>query len=331
MQVHDDMTLQGALGGEAAAELGPSGAPSASNRDGQGGGLVTFDVFGWNVGGVKLDSLRDVILQATGKRLRVSDILLVQEFPRRKQGWSSEIVDGLTQTSYRAAKEWRGRGVIFNPAAWAILQKVSGPKGVWLKMKLLSAGISVWFGVFHFTPGCNLDEYGEDLVSFFAKKPKDSFPVVVQGDANAPFAWVQRGSSVEAGALNHKATLVLDEMSKGGFLPCSPPVQQHRLPTSRPRQEAREGHQIDIFATKRVHRGRVFIHCDSCHLPGSDHELVQGTFSLRRKSSWKPHATAPRVWTGGIQQITHVDQDVLQQLAKQCTKPKPGNSYRDPP
>ena len=315
---------------QVASDLGPHRAPSANARDGQGEGLVSFQVFGWNVGGVKLDGLKDIIFQVTGSKLLATDIFLVQEFPRRKQGWSSEIVDGLVQTSYRAPNEWRGRGVIFNSSSWAVLKKVPGPKGVWLKMKFLPANVSVWFGVFHFNPGCNLADYEDDLASFLNKKPKDSLPVVLQGDANAPLSWVQAGSRPDAIGLNHKATLLLDAWVRDGFHPCAPPEKQFRTPTSRPRQEAREGNQIDVFATKRVHRDRVCIHCDSCHLLGSDHELMQGTFSIRGKSSWKQHHSAPRIWKGGIDQITHVNQEVLQQLAKQCTKPKPGRSYRDP-
>ena len=41
------------------------------------------------------------------------------------------------------------------------------------------------------------------------------------------------------------------------------------------------------------------------------------------------NATGPRVWIGGVSQLQHVDQDVLEYLAKHHTKPRPGQAYKD--
>ena len=224
----------GDLASQAIGSRGSCGTASAPVQEDQGEGCLYFDVFGWNVGGSSLDCLCDVVAQHAGRPLRDSDVFAVQEFPRRKEGWTTDKIDGLTHTSYRANGEWRGQGVVFNDRIWAVTKRVPGAKGVWVRMKHLRHDVAVWFGVFHFAPGCNQAEYSSELQSFFRKKPRDGHPIVVQGDANAPLKWSEQGSEVHAVGQDCKAVLLLDCLEEHGLAPCAPdgicPVDRGRKP-----------------------------------------------------------------------------------------------------
>ena len=78
-------------------------------------------------------------------------------------------------------------------------------------------------------------------------------------------------------------------------------------------------------------RGTVRVHCDSCFVLGTDHEILEGTFFLRPRQKHMRHSTRPRIWVGGIDRITYLDQASLVDLARRHTRPKPGCAYRDPP
>ena len=66
-------------------------------------------------------------------------------------------------------------------------------------------------------------------------------------------------------------------------LTACPPIVGHRgLPTSRPRQADRQGHQIDLFASSRTLTNTVRIFRDSCFVSGTDHELLQGPLGFDR-------------------------------------------------
>ena len=125
-------------------------------------------------------------------------------------------------------------------------------------------------------------EYSSELEGFLLKKPKDSLPVIIQGDANAAVGWdTTEDHRVVAVGSCGKAVLLLNCLEEHRLLPAEP-VPQHRcLATSRPRQADRQGHQIDLFATQRVTTREIKILRDSCFVSGTDHELMQGKFRLR--------------------------------------------------
>ncbi|CAE7907718.1 unnamed protein product, partial [Symbiodinium microadriaticum] len=75
----------------------------------------------------------------------------------------------------------------------------------------------------------------------------------------------------------------------------------------------------------------VVIHEDTYKCLGTDHDMLEVAVRIRGEGRRRVHCTRPRVWTGGVQIIEKIDQGILRQLAKNCTKPKPGQSYRDPP
>ncbi|CAE7726001.1 pol, partial [Symbiodinium sp. CCMP2456] len=155
-------------------------------------------------------------------------------------------------------------------------------------------------------------------------------PVVCQVDANAPLGWTPFESVVLPVGKDGKANEILGQLEAKGFRLLVPPKEQFEVPTSRPRQEGRVGHIIDYMCSARVQHGLFRVHVDSHLVLGTDHELLQGDFALPVQRVHRRHPTRPRVWTGGVDQIDHVDQQVLVELAAKCTVPLRGEGYRDP-
>ena len=90
------------------------------------------------------------------------------------------------------------------------------------------------------------------------------------------------------------------------------------------------GTQIDIVACKGLHAREAHIHVDSYMKGGTDHELLQGCFMTVCKSTGERRSTRPRVVSGHFGVVSHVDQQILEELAGSHTKPAPGRSYKDP-
>ena len=120
-------------------------------------------------------------------------------------------------------------------------------------------------------------------------------------------------------------------MASRGLKVATPSGAQLSTPTSRPRQGGRQGRHIDCICYKGVVIPKVDNHVDSFKSIGTDHELLEVSVRLRGEGRRRSHCTRPRVWTGGVAIIEKIDQGVLRQLARDCTKPKQGKSYRDPP
>ena len=179
----------------------------------------------------------------------------------------------------------------------------------------------------HFSPGAPLADFDAALTKFLKNKPSTTLPIIVQGDVNAHFRWAQQAEGDTPICTDGKSLLFRDRLLASGLAMAAPLRSQQAVPTSRPRQGNRVGHHMDVFATQRVLRTRVEVLQESYKLVGTDHECLFGKFSIRKGKKYRRHATGPRVWTGGVSQVSHVDQSVLESLARSCTKPKPGLAY----
>ncbi|CAE7773125.1 unnamed protein product [Symbiodinium sp. CCMP2592] len=197
-------------------------------------------------------------------------------------------------------------------------------------MRRLSDALEVWVASFHFTPGCTVDVFSTQLDIFLSKMPKGKHRVIVQGDANASFGWIENEGLVDAIGRDAKALILLDRFHKQGLTLVAPRPPFRRLPTSRPRQEGRAGKQIDIVAVSRLRHEGSITHQDSCLTLGTDHELLQGCFRVVTGKIQHRCETKPRVWVGGPDKIDYLDQGVLEDLAARCTKPRQSQAYRDP-
>ena len=102
------------------------------------------------------------------------------------------------------------------------------------------------------------------------------------------------------------------------------------VPTSRPRQQERSGSQIDYMLCSGIRRRDCMIHEGSFQCIGSDHECISAVFTLKAPRVITRCTTGPREWTGLTGVITHMDQGVIEHLARTCAKPRRAAAYRDP-
>ena len=145
------------------------------------------------------------------------------------------------------------------------------------------------------------------------------------------FRWWRDRERVEATGVDGKAEIFAKYISEVGldFVPLE--ESQWRVPTSRPRQTGRVGTQIDYMLCLGLRRGASEIYTDSFEAIGSDHECISAVFTLTTPRVFPRRNTGPREWIGYDGVITHMDQRVVEKLAKRCTRPRRSAAYRDPP
>ncbi|CAE7776408.1 unnamed protein product [Symbiodinium sp. CCMP2592] len=287
------------------------------------GGAVSRDggyavsVWGWNVGGADLALLLKAVRESSCRALGKDDIVLLQEVPRERQGWNHQELAGRKIVTHRAEQQWRGSGVWYDAGAWCVLRKFSTNRGTWFKLKHLERAIELWLGTAHFSPGVTVARYEDEVHNHFDALPRNAHRVVFQGDVNTPFGWSQPSS----GEVSEIAKEHPPQGANGKGAASSVPVGY---------PDNKEGQCIDIMAASNLRVKYWHIHVDSYLQVGTDHELCEGCLVLDAKRTHNRHETQPRVWTGGIDQISEMNQDVMEGLARTCTKPAPGHGYKDP-
>ncbi|CAE7941965.1 ZDHHC3, partial [Symbiodinium sp. KB8] len=287
-------------------------------------------VFGWNLGGVEAEDLPKAVREATDCDFCKKDILLVQECPRDKEGWCFDFQNGFRLVTYRQASMWRGMGILFHPKVWAVISKRFSPRGVWLHLRHLESQETTWFSTAHFSPGVTQEAYEAEVEGHFKLRPKQAKATVFQGDLNSGFRWYRDGERVEAAPREGKADIFVRYATEAGldFVPLE--GSQWDTPTSRPRQQGRRGTQIDYMMCSGIRRGFCSVHVDSHMRLGTDHECVSASLTLKTPRVVQRTTTGPRVWTGYKGTITDMNQGILEGLARQCTRPRRGESYKDP-
>ncbi|CAE7662879.1 unnamed protein product [Symbiodinium sp. CCMP2456] len=289
------------------------------------------EVYGWNVGGADMPSLADAVRNGCGGTPKACSLIAIQEMPRGEPGWRTEKQGLWTLITCQPTGEWRGQGVAFQDEEWTVLQRVSAGKGIWLRLRHLISAVTVWIGSAHFSPGCTQAQYEEQVDACMKGLPPSPHPVIFQCDANAPIEWAEFEGEVVAVGKDGKANELLGQLDRRGLRLDSPPPEQYRVPTSRPRQDGREGNIIDYMGSCRIVCCGLRVHVDSCHVLGTDHELLEGTYEVRATRKMERYDTRARTWTGSLPVVHHVDQDTLVRWARTYTRPKQGLGYRDPP
>ena len=184
-------------------------------------------------------------------------------------------------------------------------------------------------GSLHLPPGLTQADYHAEAAEYFTRLPRNAARVVFQGKINASFSWAHSPTADTAAGNDGKALLFLGLLFQQGLLTAAPSRAQQALPTSRPRQEAKTGSRIDLFASRGLLQRGVRIFPESCLSLGTDHDLQEGCFALRGTRAVSRPPTRARVWVGGVDKIDRLDQQALVDLAKRCTKPKPSVAYKD--
>ena len=139
--------------------------PGAASSSGSRNLTVDSDirVMGWNVGGADLAELPKAVRNALGDKGKRQDLVLLQEVPREREGWSYTSLEGQRVVSHRRASQWRGAGLWYDMSTWCLLRKLHSSKGVWFKLRHLEHSLELWIGTSHFTPGCTVSQFGGSL------------------------------------------------------------------------------------------------------------------------------------------------------------------------
>ena len=217
---------------------------SGQTRKGDRRQLLTFKVFGWNVGGAELSDLPKAIRDSVGCRVSKDDLVLLQEVPREGEGWQHQELEGKPVVSHRCSTQWRGTGLWFDPSSWCILRRVSTTKGTWFKLKHLEARFDQWVGTSHFTPGCSVQQHEGEVQDHFEGLPRDVERVIYQGDINTGFTWTRDRDDITAVPREGKGTTFHQVVAEKGLQMGVPTEAQLQTPTSRPRQEGKQGQCI---------------------------------------------------------------------------------------
>ena len=232
---------------------------------------------------------------------------------------------------YRHEGQWRGTGLCYDPECWCLLRKIGCRKGSWYKIRNLHKNFELWLGTAHCTPGSTLETFEEELEDLFRRSPINANPVLLQMDANTAFRWQDGEDGVQPTAKEGKGHRLHSCATERGFSFLPPGVDQLRTPTTRPRQEGREGSIIDVLLAKGVRVQDWTVYENSYMCLGTDHELLGGFISFDKALRFFRHTTRPREWTGGPERLDQVNQAILEEMARTCTRPRPSQRYVDPP
>ena len=187
-------------------------------------------------------------------------------------------------------------------------------------------------GSFYIKPDCNQVEHERRVHQHLGCLPATHLPVILGCDLNSPFAWAAvNGPSLQAVAKTGKSNQFLTQLASRNIELIPHGDSQVDTPTSQPRQQERQGRLIDFLAGARVTTRAVRVHVGSHKVLGTDHELIATELLLGRLKGRRRPETKPRVLTKKLPTIVEVDQHELERLAKEYTKVKGGEGYKDPP
>ena len=286
----------------------------------------------WNIGGTKFeDALKAVSLAGATP----TQVVALQEMPRQPTGWGTSTFESFTILQYRHDDhQWRGNAVCFQTAQFQVVRRKGCRFGIWVRLKHVPTQDEFWVGSCRLSTGVSSDETADEAQILCRLLPPTLLPVILLADWNTKLKWsdacgplgVFRPSEARSEYLH-------SELANYGLKLCPPQVGQWDTRTSRPRRSRAKGHQIDGVATKHARTTPVLIVTDSFREIGGDHDRICTALLLRNPDSHCPKvsSTRPRVLCGQLPSLSFVDQPLLHKLARSCTKPKPGERYRDPP
>ena len=229
----------------------------------------------WNVGGAALGDLPKALGEAMGCKLRDDDIVILQEMPRAETGWRSHLLGSLNVCSHREENQWRGTAVAVSDKSWTVMRKLKSENGIWVRIRHLSSGQEIWIGSLYVKPDCNQAEHERRVQQHLESLPATHLPAVLGSDLNSPFAWtLVKDKGLQAVAKNGKSNQFLTQLASRGFDLVPPDPSQVDTPTSRPRQQDRQGRLIDFLAGARVTSRKLTVHVGSHKVLGTDHELL---------------------------------------------------------
>ncbi|CAE7460434.1 pol [Symbiodinium sp. CCMP2456] len=259
-------------------------------------------------------------------------VYLLQEVPRREPGWHTDSAGGWSMLSHRPEGRWRGAGIIYKELSWKIVRRIATERGIWLRLRHVTFGNLVRVGSAHFDPGCTQAVHRAAVEEHLHRLRPTTLPIILAADINSPIRW-EEGEDGDVCPVGRDGKTVgyLEAVAGRGLQLAAPHRDQYETPTSRPRQGGRQGRQIDCIASRGALVSRLRIFEGTSKALGTDHDMLQCKVYMTADRERTVHSTRPRVWIGGPSMIDKIDQPILREMARTCTKPKPNKGYKDPP
>ncbi|CAE7358653.1 pol [Symbiodinium sp. CCMP2592] len=263
-----------------------------------------------------------------------SEIVMAQEIARGKEGWDRVNTDEFVWISHRHREQWRGVAVgIAHDRLDCVIHRIATPRGIWVLLRLHGLG-RVVCGSFHAHTGTTNVIYQKAVGEFFSKLPAKwkHLPLFCGVDANEVPLWdVLESNELEIGHCSTNLNLMLGEIQDAGCRVLPPGIGQRTAPTHFPRDETREGRQIDLLFVRKVGCEQVIFDADRRHTINTDHAFVfsdvfvNGPLPERR---WGNDSRARWV-TGTIPDSVLVDAEDITCLARAHTRPRRPQAFRD--
>ena len=305
-------------------QTGPEGADELR--------VQSLQFVSWNIGG---KPVQDALTAIKVVQSLSDTVICFQELPRTQAGWQTTKVDErYTLVQFRDdLRQWRGNGILFDSDQFVCLRRKANHVGVWVRLRHVETQAEAWVGSARLSTGVTDDVTAEEVQELLALRPPSPQLVILMADFNTRMAWSRGGGSRGCfRPTSGRADNLLAEVEGKGLQLCPPGENQWDTPTSRPRRAGARGRQIDGAAIAGAPLTCISIDEKSYAQIGGDHDRISLKLEISgRKGGPQTVATGPRIVTGSLPSLTEVDQDILMQLAKQHTKPKPGTRYQDPP
>ncbi|CAE7830935.1 pol [Symbiodinium sp. CCMP2592] len=282
----------------------------------------------WNLGGQDVKTL-DVVLHGC-------DFVCAQEVARNDAGWREENDDIFYWLHHRHDKQYRGVAVGFaHDLLDCIIEKVACERGIWVLARIKGLG-RVVFGSLHAHTGTTHGVYKAAIQEFFAKFKNKwrQWPIILGVDANEQPTWdPQEDGTVNVIEMSLNLQSLTHEAFTVGLRAVAPGADQLQTPTHYPRDETRQGRQIDMVFVKQVITKNVEINPELRHCIGSDHACLQVLLPQRRavRQAWGNDSRPRRLISEVGPHEVIVDVEDVCKLAKSHTAPIPYTKYEDPP
>eukprot|EP00439_Symbiodinium_sp_Y106_P043032 s1996_g5.t1 len=285
----------------------------------------------WNLGGQELNLLDMAALDA--------DILFVQEIARRDEGWLCDDSEHFHWVQFRGPDLWRGVGVgIAIDKFDCIVGKVAVRRGIWILARLKGLG-RVVLGTLHALTGVTNGRYQETALEYMRSCPSAwrQYPLLCGFDVNETPRWNRQPEEAEELGrvpLDHCSSnlnVIADQALGIGLLPIVPLTHQLDVATHYPRDETREGRQIDMMWSRALSTSRVCIDPARRHSIGSDQAVLWCDISVSKKPGRRwGNDSRPRWVTTDLPDVTIVDAEDVEKLARAHTAPRSTRAYVDP-
>ena len=279
----------------------------------------------WNLGGqdVKLLDLAAVDV----------DIAFVQEVARGQEGWNEDDTDHFHWVTYRSPALWRGVGIgVAGDKLDCVVSKAASSRGIWILAKLRGLG-RVVLGCLHAHTGVTNGVYQAAVLEFIRSCPGKwrHYPLLAGFDVNEVPCWNEEAEALHLGSSSSNLNLLTEQANQLGIEPKAPEVLFKCAPTHFPRDASRSGRQIDMLWGRHVLTTPVTIDAERRHTIGTDHAALIIDVWGGGASSYKwGNDSRARFMVGDLPDTVIVDADDLIKMAKVCTAPRRGQSYKDP-